>query len=320
MILPDFDVLEPTSLSQACELLQEHQPAVRLLAGGTDVLVNMKKRSMFDVHPPPRGGERFAGAPHPWSGADASRVLISLSRIPGLTGVAERDDGLVAVGPMTTMSDVAASPLLLQRYTALSEGAGAVGAPAIRNRATLAGNLCHARPAADTAPPCIALGARLEVLSPTGQREISVGDFILSPGRSSLLPDEVVTAVLLPLAAPHSGSAYLKQITRATLEISVVGAAVSLVLDSPDGVIVSARIALGAVGPTPLRAPAAEAALLGQPITPATLTAAGAAARDDARPIDDHRGTAAYRLEMVDVLVRRAAGLAAARAKGGDDA
>ena len=320
MILPDFDVYEPTSLSDACELLALHQPAVRLLAGGTDVLVNMKKRSMFDVHPPPRCGEHFAGAPHPWAGTDSARVLISLARIPGLAGVTELEDGSVAVGPMTTMSGVASSELLRQRYTALCEGAGAVGAPAIRNRATLAGNLCHARPAADTAPPCIALDARLDVLSPTDQRTVLAGDFILSPGRCALGADEVVSAVVLPPAAPHAGSAYLKQITRATMEISVVGAAVSLVLDGVDGPVATARIALGAVGPTPLRAPAAESALIGQPITPTTLAAVGAAARDDARPIDDHRGSADYRLEMVEVLVRRAASLAAARAKGGDRA
>jgi len=320
VILPDFDVLEPTSVAEACELLQRHAPAARLLAGGTDVLVNMKKRSMFDVHPPPRGDERFAGAPHPWAGADASRVLISLSRIPALTGVTEREGGSVAVGPMTTMTDVAAAHSLRRRYTALCQGAAAIGAPTIRNRATLAGNLCHARPAADTAPPCMALGANLELRSPDGQRQVRAEDFILSPGRSVLQPDEVVTAVVLPSTAPHSGSAYLKQITRATLEISVVGAAVALALDGPEGEVVSARVALGAVGPTPLRARAAEAALLGEPITPRNLAAAGAAARTDARPIDDHRGTAAYRLEMVDVLVRRAATLAAARAKGGGDA
>jgi CO/xanthine dehydrogenase FAD-binding subunit len=317
VILPSFDVLEPTSAAEACELLAEHGADARVLAGGTDVLVNMKKRTLFDVHPPPRRGERFAGAPHPWAGEGAASVLVSLGRLPDFSGVTQREDGRIAVGPTTTMNEAAASDLLRDRYTALAEGAAAVGAPTVRNRATVGGNLCHARPAADTAPPFMVLGGALEVVSSAGQREIAADDFIVAPGRSALQRDELVVALVLPALPTHAGSAYLKQINRATLEISVVGAAASLALDGPDGVITDARIALGAVGPRPLRAPTAEAALVGHPFTPALAEAAGVAARNDARPIDDHRGTADYRLEMVEVLVRRAVVLAAERARKG---
>jgi CO/xanthine dehydrogenase FAD-binding subunit len=320
--LPQFDVLEPHTIEQACELLAEHQPSVRLLAGGTDLLVNMKKRTMFDVHPPPRNQERFAGSGHPWAGDDAAAVLISLSRIPGFTGIEEQEDGAVRIGPLTTMADVTRSEVLRRRFTALVEGAGAIGAPTIRNRATLAGNLCHARPAADTAPPAIVLGAQLVARSAVGERTIAAGEFILAPGRSALAPTEVVTGVILPARAAHAGSAYMKLINRATLEISIVGVAVALELDAPDGSITGARIALGAVGPTPLRAPTAEKALVGRPLSGPSLDAVAAAAREDARPIDDHRGSADYRFEMVDVLVRRTVTAAVRRAsgQGGDHA
>ncbi len=317
MILPSFDVLEPTSAAEACALLAEHGEAARVLAGGTDVLVNMKKRTLFDVHPPARKGERFAGAPHPWAGEDAASVLISLGRLPNLKGVSIRDDGRVAVGPTTTMNEAAASDLIHERFTALAEGAAAVGAPTVRNRATVGGNLCHARPAADTAPPFMVLDGALEVVSSRGTRAIAADDFIVAPGRSALQRDELVVALVLPALPTHAGSAYLKQINRATLEISVVGAAAFVALDAPGGVVTEARVALGAVGPRPLRAPDAEAALVGHPYTPALAETAGVAARGDARPIDDHRGTAEYRLEMVEVLVRRAVALAADRARKG---
>ncbi len=317
MILPPFDVLEPRSVEQACDLLAEHQPAVRLLAGGTDVLVNMKKRTMFDVHPAPRAGERFAGTGHPWADSEAAQVLISLSRIPGLVGVEARDDGTIAIGPLTPMTDVEESPLLRRHHTALCEGAGAIGAPTIRNRATLAGNLCHARPAADTAPPAIVLGASLIARSSQGERAIPADEFILAPGRSALEPTEVVTSVVLPARDAHAGSAYFKLINRATLEISIVSVAAAVELDGPGGAVSAARIALGAVGPTPLRAPCAEAALLGRPVDEATLADVAEAGRADARPIDDHRGSATYRYEMVEVLVRRAVAAAAERASGG---
>ena len=326
MILPSFDVLEPTSVDDACAMLAEHGASARVLAGGTDVLVNMKKRTLFDVHPPPRAGERFAGAPHPWAGAEAASVLVSLGRLPGLCGVSEAEDGSVIVGPTTTMNQAAGSHLLGRRFTALAEGAAAVGAPTVRNRATVGGNLCHARPAADTAPPAMVLGGVLRVVSSAGNREIPADEFILAPGRSALRRDELVQALLLPAPPAHAGSAYIKQIARATLEISVVGAAAFVALDRPGGTVIDARIALGAVGPTPLRAPAAEAALVGQPYSEALAAAAGEAARHDARPIDDHRGSAVYRLEMVEVLVRRAVARAAKRAakraalRGGSDA
>ncbi len=191
----------------------------------------------------------------------------------------------------------------------------------MRNRATVGGNLCHARPAADTAPPFMVLGGVLQVVSAAGSREIPADAFIVAPGRSALRRDELVKALVLPPPPEYAGSAYLKQIARATLEISVVGAAVYVALDGPGGTVTDARVALGAVGPTPLRAPTAEAALVGQPYSEALASAAGVAARDDARPIDDHRGTAAYRLEMVEVLVRRAVERAVQRAgKGGADA
>ncbi len=323
MILPHFEVLEPTTVEEACGLLDEHGARARLLANGTDLLVTMKKRTLFDAHPPPRAGERFVGQGHPLAGPEAPEILVSLGRIPGFDGIEQRDDGRVAIGPMATMATLERSALLRERYTALAQGAGYVGAPTIRNRATIGGNLCHARPAADTAPPCYVLAAELVARSTAGTRAIAADEFFLAPGRSALRPGEVVEAVVLPAQAPYQGSAYEKLINRATLEISIVGVAASLTLDAPGGAITAARIALGAVGPTPLRAHAVEAALVGRTLGEA-LDAATAAAVTDARPIDDHRGSAAFRRDAVATLTRRALLAAHRRASlrrpGGTDA
>jgi len=320
--LPSFDVLEPTSLREASEMLAAYGERARVLANGTDLLVNLKKRSMFDSHPPPPEGASWAGQAHPMTGEGAPEVLISLGRVPGLVGSRVSRTGVLVVGPMTTMTDLAGDGRIRRRYSALAEGAAAIGAPTIRNRATLGGNLCHARPAADTAPASIVLDAAMATLSIEGARTVGADDFILAPGRSALRPDEILEAVALPPPLPHQGSAYEKLINRATLEICIVGVAACVTLDGPGGRITGARIAMGAVGPRPLRAPSAEQWLIGAEPTDATLDEAGRAAVHDASPIDDHRGTAAYRQELIRVLTRRSVRRAvqrASEAKGGDD-
>lgn len=321
MILPPFEVMEPTTLREASELLAALGSRARILANGTDLLVNLKKRTLFDTHPAPRADEEWAGQPHPLAGAGAPEVLVSLERVPGLVGTHLSRTGALVIGPMTTMTDLAADGRVRQHYTALAEGAAAIGAPTIRNRATLGGNLCHARPAADTAPAAIVLDAALATLTIDGTRTIPADDFILSPGRSALRDDEILEAVALPPPLPHQGSAYEKLINRATLEISVVGVAACVTLDRPGGRITGARIAMGAVGPRPLRANSAEEWLIGAEPTDENLAEAGRVAVNDATPIDDHRGTADYRNELIRVLTPRAVRRAverAATAKGGD--
>ncbi len=288
-------------------MLAAHGRAARLLAAGTDLLVNMKKRTLYDVHPTPRNGEAFPGKGHPLAGTEAPGVLISLGRVAELSGVTELDDGRIRVGPMTTLTDLADHPVICEHNAALSEGAFSIGATTIRNRATVGGNLCNARPAADTAPPAIVLGASLAAVSAGGSREIPADQFMTAPGSSMLTPEELLGAILLPAPRPYQGSAYRKMGNREALEISIAAAAASVTLDGPGGTIAEARIALGAVGPTPIRATAAEAALVGKTADTGTLAAAArTAGQQDATPIDDHRGTAAYRREVIEVLTRRA--------------
>ncbi len=323
MILPPLEVMEPTTLREAAELYAALGSSARILANGTDLLVNLKKRSHFDSHPAPRAGEEWAGQGHPLAGPEAPSVLISLQRVPGMHGIRISRSGVPVIGPLTTMTDLAGDPLVQRRYPALAEGAAAIGAPTIRNRATLGGNLCHARPAADTAPPAIVLDAALAVLSIDGARTIPADDFILAPGRSALGDGEILEAVVLPPPLPHQGSAYEKLINRATLEISIASVAACVTLEGPGGRITGARIAMGSVGPRPLRATSAEEWLIDAEPSAETLAEAGRAAVHDACPIDDHRGTAAYRAEMIRVLTTRALQRATARAgatEGGDDA
>ena len=322
MTLPPFEVMEPTSLREASEMLAAFGERARVLANGTDLLVSLKKRSMFDVHPPPPKGQSWAGQPHPLAGAEAPEVLISLGRVPGLVGCHLSRTGALVLGPMTTMTELAGDGRVRRQYTALAEGAAAIGAPTIRNRATLGGNLCPARPAADTAGPAIVLDAVMAALSIEGARTVPADDFILAPGRSALDEGEILEAVALPPPLPHQGSAYCKLINRATLEISIVSVAACVTRDGPAGHITGARIAMGAVGPRPLRAPSAEQRLIGAEPTAEVLDEAGRAAVLDASPIDDHRGTAGYRNELIRVLTRRAVGRAAERAtaaRGGAD-
>ncbi len=290
MILPRFELARPASLAEACALLREGGGEVALLAGGTDLLVKLKRQ------------ER------------RPRLVVSLARVEELRR-RERAAGGLVLGALATMSELAGDPLLAGPHAALAEGAGAVGGPLIRNRATVGGNLVSARPCADTAPPLLVLGARLELVSSRGVRSEELDGFILAPGVTRIAPDEVLSAIRVPAGEGRAGSAYLKATRRAAMEVTTAGVAASLLLDAA-GKIARARIALASVGPVPLRAPAAEALLVGEAPEPARFARAAELARDAASPIDDHRATAAYRREAVEVLCRRALAAALARAQG----
>lgn len=281
MILPRFDYHAPTSLSEACQVLRHYDGRARILAGGTDLLVNMKKR----VIAPP--------------------VLVGLDRIPDLDGVATRR-GEVTIGARMTAAAIAASSPLRKRAEVLTQGAGRLGSPLIRNRATIGGNLANARPAADMAPPLLALGARVILADSEGQRETSLEEFFLGPGETCIRKQEILTAVVIPVSGDGTGGAYIKLGLRRTLEIAMVNVAAVITLSSNGKTIKAARVALGAVAPTPMRAVQAEAALIGASAGEKTFRRAGQAAAQDARPITDHRASAEYRAMMVDVLTRRA--------------
>lgn len=252
-------------------------PDARLLAGGTDVLVRLK--------------DALAWPP-----------LIDLSHVDELRGIS-CDDGVVRIGACTTYTELERDPLIARHAGVLAEAAREVGSPAIRNRGTLAGNLANASPAGDTIPALYALEAELELLSSAGLRIVSVTAFFQGPGRTILPPHEFIRAVRIPVRHGWCG-AFERLGQRAALAISKVSAAVCVRMEN--GVVREARIALGAVAPTVVRAAEAEQHLCGAQLTDAACERAGEAAARAASPISDIRSDAAYRRAMCAVLVRDA--------------
>lgn len=281
MLLPKFDFYEPTKLPEACEIMDDLKDKAHPLAGGTDLLVNMKKKLIAPEH------------------------LVSLARIEELKGI-DASNGILKIGACVTAAELAESEVIRGLFGALEGAAASLGSPLIRNLATIGGNLVAARPAADLPPALMAYGAEVILKRSSSDRSVPVEDFFKGPGESILESDEILTQVLLKKPQPASGAAYIKLGVRKTLEISLVSVAVYIGLDSQDGSIQIARIVLGAVAPTPIRAPSAEKILLGEKPSGALFESAGNEAANNSRPIDDFRGSAEYRRDMVKVLTRRA--------------
>lgn len=274
-----FEYLEPESVAEAARLLSDYGARARVLAGGTDLLIQME-----------------GGRHHP-------EALVHLGRIPELRGITGASGGGVRIGAAATLRQVENHPMIVARYPALSQGAREVGSVQIRNLATLAGNVCNASPSADTAPALLAYDAAVELASADGStRTVPLGEFWEGPGRTTLRPGELLTAVLLPPAASETRSFYQKLAVRKAMDLAMVGICVTLTPggEAPTGV----RIALGAVAPVCLRAREAEAAV--ERGGAAAIAEAATLAEAAVSPIDDQRASAAYRREMVRVLTTRA--------------
>ncbi len=331
MILPRFDVLVPETVDEACAMLAEHgERGARVIAGGTDLLVDLR-RPIVAQHVPrcdgcpthPEGRilttiECEPGESKPLMAPEGSlravlqqpgyakpAYLISLHKIGQLKGIEQLDDGGLRIGALTTISQIERSPEIRRDWTALAEGADCLGSPLVRNRGTIGGNIANARPAADMAVPTIGMAGTLMLKSPRGTRMVPAGDFPTGPGLSILEPDEILVNIHFPPQLPYSGSAYYKLANRKALEISTVGVAVRLALEAPDGPVKDVEISLGAVGPTPILAASAKEVLIGKMPQEEIFRKAAQAAAQDARPIDDHRGSAWYRVQMVERLTLR---------------
>jgi carbon-monoxide dehydrogenase medium subunit len=342
MILPRFDVLVPETVEEACAMLAEHaDEGARVLAGGTDLLVDLR-HPIVPQHVPrcdgcathQKGGILTTVACAP-SGSDALMAdtvpirttledarraspafLISLHKLKGLRGIQPLPDGGMKVGALTTITDIERSQEIRDNWTALSEGADNLGSPLVRNRGTIGGNIANARPAADTSIPTIALNGKLTLQGVSGSRTVSSESFATGPGASIIEADEILTDIHFPPPVPHSGSTYYKLANRKALEISTVGVAVWLALEEPNGPVTDVRVALGAVGPTPILAESVREVLVGTIPKETAIHKAALAAESDARPIDDHRGSAWYRVEMVETLTARLLRIALQRARG----
>ncbi len=269
----------PTSVDDTLRLLAEHGSEAHIIAGGTDLLVELRR------------GARPAG------------VLLDVTRLGDLDQV-RLDDGLIHVGPTVTHNQAVASEVLKQRGFPLAQACWGVGTPQLRNRATVAGNLATASPANDTIAALWALDARLTLRSARGERMLSFSDFYQGVRRTALAPDEMVTDIAFPALAANQRGVFVKLGLRRTHAIALVNAAVVLTFDGDT--VTQARITLGSVAPTIIRATEAEEALVGGTLHEARISEAAGLAAQTAAPIDDIRAGAGYRREMVRVLVRRA--------------
>jgi len=281
MLLPKFDFHRPSSIAETCAILDEYGDTAKLVAGGTDVLVNLRRKRIAPSH------------------------LIGIDRGSELDGF-QTGKGEFVVWSLVTAAVLAANRTLKRQFSVLVQAAEELGSPPIRNRATIGGNLVTARPAGDLIPPLLVLDARLNLVSQNGSREIPVERFITGPGQTKIKSNEILSQVVIPRPGPATGGAYIKFGARHSCEISIVSVAAFVALTPAGRRIKSAKIVLGAVAPKPIRCPRAEDLLGGALPGEKAFAAAGASAARAARPITDHRGTARYRRQMVEVLTRRA--------------
>lgn len=283
------EYLSPGSIGEAVSALKSARGEARLLAGGTDLLVQM------------RGGRA------------KPKLVIDLKRIPDIASIREENGGFI-IGAAASGAVLGEHEALRKAWPGIVEAANLIGSTQVQGRASLGGNLCNASPAADSVPALIAAGAVCVIAGPNGQREAAVEAIQAGPGKTTLANDEVLVAFRLPKRPAHSADAYLRLIPRTEMDIAVVGAAVSVTLDA-SGKCIAARVSVGAVAPTTLLVEAAGAALVGSSFEEAALAKMEAAVAAAAEPISDKRGTAEYRTKVVAVLARRAALIARDRAK-----
>jgi carbon-monoxide dehydrogenase medium subunit len=277
-----FEYLEPSSLEEAVSLLTKHHDKAKIIAGGTDLIVQMRRR------------------------LTRSQFLIDIKNISGLNYIDHGNGEGTRIGALTTISALEKSSDLQQHYPIISQAAGVLGCSAIRNMATLGGNLCNAAPSADTAPALIALSSKAKIAGPEGQRLIQLEDFFKGPGESALKRGELLEEIEVPPSPPGSKAVYLKHTLRGTAELAIVGVAVILTLPPGRDICEDIKIVLGAVAPTPIRALNAEKQLIGKRIDPDRIRACAQAAVDESLPISDVRASEEYRKAMIKVLTKKA--------------
>jgi CO/xanthine dehydrogenase FAD-binding subunit len=286
--MPSLSFSAPTSVDEAVKVLAGASGLAKVLSGGTDLLVQLR------------------------SGRTRPDLIVDTKRIPGMIGVREEGDRFV-VGAATPGAMLYENTALTRAWPGIVEGMDLIGSEQIQGRASLAGNLCNASPAADSVPAMIAAHVTCLIAGPNGKREAPVEAIVTGPGRTSLQKGELITEFHIPKPKPHQSDAYLRFIPRTEMDIAVVGCAVNVTLDA-GGTCTDARVVLGAVAPTQIIVEDGAKALVGHRLDDATLAALDDAARRACKPIDDKRGTIEYRTKVAGVLARRAAAIAFERA------
>lgn len=289
--MKDLEYSAATSVDEAVRLLAARPDRAKVLGGGTDILVQLRE------------------------GLRDADLLVDVKRIPELMDLSYSPQTGLSLGAAVPCARIDEDPAIAAAYPGLADAARIIGGWQIQNRASIGGNLCNASPAADSIPALIAGDATCQIAGPQGKRSVPVAQFCTAPGRNVLARGELLVSMSLPPPAPRSGAAYLRFIPRNEMDIAVAGAGVWLRLSADGRAVEQARIALGAVAPTPVLAGPAGDWLAGQPATAESFARAGELARQSARPISDQRAPADYRLHLVGVLVKRALATAAERAR-----
>ncbi|MDX2446361.1 MAG: xanthine dehydrogenase family protein subunit M [Desulfobacterales bacterium] len=289
MLLPKFKFHEPKTEEEACQILTEYGEKAKPIAGGTDLVVNMKKKLLSPEH------------------------VVSLSRIGSLKGL-EKENGFVKIGACFTVADMIEAKDIKENVSALSASAGALGSPLVRNLATVGGNIGSARPAADLPPSLMAYGATLILKSSHGERNVGIDNFFKGPGATACGVDEFISEIQVQTPPAGAGAGYLNLGARKAQDCNIVNVASFIALDG-SGVIETARVILGCVGPIQVRARAAEKILVGEKPAQTLFEKAAEATKTDCLPITDFRGSGGYKLAMVGVLTQRTLKIALGEAK-----
>ena len=289
--MKEFDYAAAGSVDEAVSLLAARGSRAKVLAGGTDIIVQLRE------------------------GLREADLVVDVKRIPELVAYDYHPERGLHLGAAVPCYRLYGDPALVAAYPALTDAAHIIGGWQIQSRASIGGNLCNSSPAADSIPALIAYEATAVIAGPHGTRRVAVESFCTAPGRNVLARGEFLVAIELPPPVPRAGGAYLRFIPRNEMDIAVAGTGVSIQLDATGQTITAARIALAAVAPTPVVATAASQWLVGQPAAAESFAAAGEQAKQVASPINDRRGPADYRLHLVGVLTKRALTQAAERAQ-----
>ncbi|HMK36733.1 MAG TPA: xanthine dehydrogenase family protein subunit M [Desulfomonilaceae bacterium] len=285
-----YQYLKPTSLAEVLELLKHYGPKAKIVAGGTDVMIQWKKKLLSPDY------------------------FISLRNVPELNFISYRGD--LRIGSATTHRTLELSPEIRNNFPVIRDAVSGLGSVQVRNSATIGGNLCNAAPSADTAPPMLVLDTEVKIVSADGERSVPVRDFFKGPGRTVLEPGELVRELCVPEPLPNTGMAYWKHTRRKAMDLPILGVAVLMSFGEDLKTCVKARIGLGVAAPVPMRVRAAEEFLEGKVVDEIVLNEAGEMASEQARPRSTIRGSEWYRREMIRVLVKRTGLMCQERAKG----
>jgi CO/xanthine dehydrogenase FAD-binding subunit len=276
-----FNYVKPASLPEVLKILAENDTGTRILAGGTDLIVQIKQKQRVPS------------------------LLVDVKDIPELNKLEYTEASGLCIGAAVSLSRLISFPIVREKYGMLFQACSVIGSMQIRNRGTLGGNICNAAPSADSAPALICLNAKAVITSEKKTRSINLDELCLGPGMTCIAANELLVEIEIPTPLKRSAGSYLRHTTREEMDIAVAGVGSLIVLPEQSKSPKEIKIALGAVAPTPIRARAAEAILLDKPVTEKTIEQAAAQAAEEARPISDLRASADYRREIVKVLTRR---------------